>query len=141
GTPMVQNYDQGGAAMNNAAFTLAGSWYWWVAAQGSIFQVPRSGDYRVTCRQQVTNGNASVQTVYLAAAHFPTPSTINVSTHMQTWRTVQPSGGRAVQVTSSVRGGLTGGQSSAGSAWNADGGQGSISINSVYNEITPIRVS
>lgn len=139
GAPKIFNYDQGGALMSNAAFTQSGSSRWWVNAAGTIFLVPRSGDYRVFCKQQIGNFGASGATAYLWATSFPTSTTISNTAAQQTYVGVAASA-NSMNMTGALITGVTAGTAYVGMAFWGDNSN-NFAIGAVYIEIAPSRVS
>jgi hypothetical protein len=137
GSPKIFNYDAGGALMNNAAFSTASGWFWWVNASGSVFPVQRPGDYNCRCKLWVNNSGATqnmslgVLSVTAAPAVAGAPNANCV--------VVTVPGGEALLATAGSFGGLTVGFS-IGMGWNATTPSQGV-LKGAWVEITPSRVS
>lgn len=139
GPGKVFNYDAGGAVFNHAAYTVASPWYWWVNALGSVFPVPRNGDYDVRCKMYLTS-TGSAQTARIAAtAVTAVPSVVGPNAAWLSYGTLAAAGELTLMVGARLTG-LVSGTHSVGMVWNADT-LGTATIKAVWVEITPVRVS
>jgi hypothetical protein len=140
GAPKIFSWDPGGAAMNNAAFATASAWYWWVNPVGSVFPVPRNGDYRVVCKMWTGNTHTSGQNLLIAAAATTTTPSIAVNNAWLAQNTTAASSDSTLSTAGYITA-LVAGTHSVGMAWQAAVTTTATALKGAYVEITPGRVA
>jgi hypothetical protein len=138
GSPKLFSWDANGPLMNNPAFTTQSGWYWWINASGSVFPVPRAGDYNVRCKMWCTLASGGAQHSAIGAFAMSSAGTALISAgaaaQAYSWTT-----GHTTLYTAALIPGFAAGNY-AGMAWTADT-VANVAIHGCWVEIAPVRVS